>query len=261
MFYKRDDANILVSDFGAGPRTILAHGGWVGSGELWHSPFEILSRSWRAVTYDHRGTGATTHTPDRITFEHLVGDLFWLLDELKIERCVLAAESAGSMVALEAVLRAPDRFDGLCLVGGRWETSPPGSLDDRIAACRTNYKPFIDQFVDYCIPERDGEHWRQWGKKIVYRANPEHAAQLMELLYGVSVEERVTSVKVPTLLIHGDKDAINPLASAQKLNSLIAGSRLEVLEGVGHVPTVTRPERIAELIHKFFNSPELFREG
>jgi pimeloyl-ACP methyl ester carboxylesterase len=252
MFYKRDDANLFVSDFGSGPKTIMAHGGWVGSGELWHSPFEILSRKWRTVTYDHRGTGATTHTPPRITFEHLVDDLFWLLDALEIDRCVLAAESAGSMVALEAVLRAPERFEGLCLVGGRWETSPPGSLDDRIAACRKNYKPFIDQFVDACVPEEDGADWRRWGKKIVYRADPEHAAQLMELLYGVSVEERVASIRIPTLLIHGEKDVINPLSSARKLNGLIADSRLEVLQGAGHVPTVTRPEAIAALISKCF---------
>jgi hypothetical protein len=35
MFLKTDDADLLVSSFGAGPRSLVAHGGWVGSGELW----------------------------------------------------------------------------------------------------------------------------------------------------------------------------------------------------------------------------------
>jgi aminoacrylate hydrolase len=98
MYLKSDDAEILVSSFGNGPRTLLAHGGWVGSGELWAAPFETLSRSWRAVTYDHRGTGGTRHSAPAITFELLVSDLFRVLDALKIWTCVLAAESMGAMV-------------------------------------------------------------------------------------------------------------------------------------------------------------------
>ena len=96
MFIKTADASLLVSAFGRGPRTFVAHGGWVGSGELWHAPFDILSRSWRTVTYDHRGTGGTTHTAAEITFEMLVADLFTVLDRLDIKDCVIAAESAGA---------------------------------------------------------------------------------------------------------------------------------------------------------------------
>jgi pimeloyl-ACP methyl ester carboxylesterase len=59
MFLKLEDVELFVSSFGKGPPTLIAHGGWVGSGELWSQPFEILSRSWRTITYDHRGTGAT----------------------------------------------------------------------------------------------------------------------------------------------------------------------------------------------------------
>jgi pimeloyl-ACP methyl ester carboxylesterase len=254
MYYQREDANLFVSDFGPGPKTIVAHGGWVGSGELWHSTFGFLSRTWRTVTYDHRGTGVTTHSGERISFENLVDDLFWLLDKLSIERCVLAAESAGAVVALEAALRAPERFEGLCLVSGRWMKAEPGSLDDRIKASRTAYKPFIDQFIDYCVPVSEGEVYRHFGRQIVYRATPESAAQLMELLYGVDVESRVPRISMPTLLIHGDKDVITPLASSQKIHSILKNSRLDVIEGSGHVPTVTRPELVAKLISDFFHA-------
>ena len=120
MFLKTSDAELLVTSYGDSPRTIIAHGGWVGSGELWAAPFERLSRSWRTVTYDHRGTGATRHSAPAITFDLLVGDLFRVLDALNIDTCVLAAESMGAMVALEAALRHPERFTGLVIVGGRY---------------------------------------------------------------------------------------------------------------------------------------------
>jgi hypothetical protein len=50
MFLKLEDVELFVSSFGKGPPTLIAHGGWVGSGELWSQPFEILSRSWRTIT-------------------------------------------------------------------------------------------------------------------------------------------------------------------------------------------------------------------
>ena|ERR1039458_54557 len=100
MFLKLDDAELFVSSFGKGPDTLVAHGGWVGSGELWHQPFEILSRSWRTITYDHRGTGATVNHSQAITFELLVQDLFKVLGALSVDRCVLAAESSGACIAL-----------------------------------------------------------------------------------------------------------------------------------------------------------------
>lgn len=67
----------------------------MGSGELWAAPFEQLSRTWRAVTYDYRGTGATRHTASKIILALLVNDLFRVLDALEIDTCVLAAESMG----------------------------------------------------------------------------------------------------------------------------------------------------------------------
>ena len=119
MFLKSPEVDLLVSSFGSGPRTLVAHGGWVGSGELWHAPFELLSTNWRCVTYDHRGTGGSLVREQPITFEHLVQDLFRVLDALKIEQCVLAGESSGAFVVLEAALRQPQRFTGLVIVDGR----------------------------------------------------------------------------------------------------------------------------------------------
>ena len=128
MFLKFADADLFATSFGDGPRTIVAHGGWVGSGELWHPPFEQLSRGWRAVTYDHRGTGTTVNRAAVITFELLVNDLFRVLDALQIDGCVLAGESAGAAVVLEAALRQPGRFSGLVLVDGRYQAPDYFSL-------------------------------------------------------------------------------------------------------------------------------------
>ncbi len=252
MFLKTSDASILVSAFGSGRNAFVAHGGWVGSGELWLPPFEYLSRSWRTVTYDHRGTGGTVHAAPKITYEALLADLFEVLDRLGIERCVLAGESAGAAVVLEAALRRPERFVGLVIVDGRYVGDRTPQQDRLIQGCRADFPATMDAFVNACVPEEACEAERAWGKMIVKRSNATSAIELMECLQGIDIECRLGSLNQPTLVIHGSRDAITPIASSEKLAALLPNARLVVAEGAGHVPTVTRPEWLAAQIDEFF---------
>jgi pimeloyl-ACP methyl ester carboxylesterase len=252
MFLKSDDAEILISGFGQGPRTLVAHGGFVGSGELWFPPFERLSKTWRTVTYDHRGTGATRHSAQAITFELLMADLFRVLDALNIDQCVLAAESMGAIIALEAVLRRPERFTGLVIVDGRYTGQRSPMRDKLIAGCRQDFAATMDGFVEACIPEQGCEAEKAWGKAIVMRSNTKAAIEMLECVEHVELEPRLNKIEIPTLILHGRKDVITPLASSEKLAQQIKHSSLMVHEDAGHVPTVTRPDWVAEQINQFF---------
>ncbi len=252
MFLKTDDADILVQSFGAGARTLVAHGGWVGSGELWMQPFELLSPSWRTITYDHRGTGATVSRAPAITFDLLVDDLFRVLDHCGVETCVMAGESAGAAVVLEAALRHPDRFTGLVIVSGRYVGNRTPQRDRLLEGCRANFAATMDAFVDACVPEEDCVAERAWGRQIVKRSNPQAAVELMECMEGIDIESRLSHISHRCLVLHGTRDVITPLASSEKLASLVPNARLVVADGAGHVPTVTRPRWIAEQIDAFF---------
>lgn len=252
MFLKTHDAEILVSSYGNAKRTLVAHGGWVGSGELWAAPFEQLSRTWRAVTYDHRGTGATRHTAPKITLALLVNDLFRVLDALEIDTCVLAAESMGAMVALEAALLHPERFTGLVIVGGRYAGAPTPARDRLLAGCKVNFPATMDAFVNACTPEDDCDAERAWGKLIVNRSNGPDAVQMMECVEHADLTSRLTAITLPTLILHGRKDVIVSLNSSETMASLIPNSKLVIANDAGHVPTITRPNWVAQQIDEFF---------
>jgi pimeloyl-ACP methyl ester carboxylesterase len=255
MFLKSPEADLLVSSFGAGSRTLVAHGGWVGSGELWHAPFEILSSHWRCVTYDHRGTGGSVVHAQPITFEHLVDDLFRVLDALNIEQCVLAGESAGAFVVLEAALRQPSRFTGLVIVDGRYEGGKSAGATRFIEGCKADFAATMKMFVNACVPEEDAKAEKRWGEQIVMRSNAQAAVQLMECLEPVELQSRLPQISLPTLLLHGSRDVITPVASSEKLAALLPNAKLQIIEGAGHVPTVTRPDVVAEAIDGFFSHP------
>jgi pimeloyl-ACP methyl ester carboxylesterase len=254
MFLNLNDANFFAVVFGSGPRAIVAHGGWAGSWELWCEPFTWLSKTWRTIAYDHRGTGATIAPPASITFEGLVGDLFAILDALQIHSCVLAAESAGAATAVQAAIRQPERFSGLVLVDGLLYGRAPLEPDPFRAYLESDFEAAIAWFVDACVPESEPNSAavRRWGRQILARSPQPAALRLLDCMTGVDVRPLLTRLSQPTLLIHGDSDALVPLEDSQWAAAQIAKSHLSILRGAGHVPTVTRPQEVSAAIDDFF---------
>jgi pimeloyl-ACP methyl ester carboxylesterase len=251
MFVERPDALLHTLSFGHGPRTLLALGGWIGSGELWYDVASRLGPDWRVIAMDHRGSGATQCRAGRIRLDDLVDDVIAVLDAWQVGCCVVAAESSGAGVALEAVLRAPARFAGMVGCGATWTRPAAGQADGFIAALRAQFDRAIDGFVAQCVPEDGCEAVRHWGRLILRRATAEQAVQLIETRAALTVEDRLDAIRLPMLLLHGTRDAIVPPESSRRLAAAIPGARLVLMEGLGHVPLMTAPQRVADEIRAF----------
>ncbi len=256
MFIGNNSAQLYTVDFGAGPRTILAHGGWTGSWELWLEPFMHLSKNWRTVAYDHRGTGATIAPLESISIETMVDDLFAVMDKMNIKKCVLAAESAGGMVAVTAALQRPDRFEGLVLVDAMLHNEKRDSDTLFVRGLRSNFEQTIGQFVDACVPQEEAfsAEIRLWGRKILQRATPAASVKLLECTFGVDLRPQLSELRIPTLILHGDHDVIVPPSDSEFAASQIPNSRLHMFKGAGHVPTMTRPQEVAAEIERAFGA-------
>ena len=254
MFISHNHAQLYAVEFGNGPRTLVAHGGWAGSWELWAEPFTILSKTWRTIAYDHRGTGATLAPAESITFNALADDLFAVLDALKIERCVLAAESAGVAVVLRAALEHPHRFEGLVLVDGLYERPAPNGVDPFVVGLQTQFQETIAQFAHACIPQAEPNRAAilAWGIKILQRASQSAAIQLYESMNGVDLRDAVSKIQLPTLILHGAHDVIQPPSASEWLASQMPNAHLQIIPDAGHVPTMTHPQFVAQAINSFF---------
>ena len=250
MFLPVDDHLLNTVAFGAGPATLVAHGGWVGSWELWQQPFELLQDRWRCISYDHRGSGVSTFPPEAISPEALVTDLIRVLDHYEVERCLLAGESLGSITCLLAAEREPSRFAGLVLVAGAPMVAE-AVVKPLVDGSRVDYPNTVREFVDACVPEPDSEHVRRWGRQIMARADPEAAARLFESHYEARVVPDIARISTPTLLLHGDRDAIVPLAVGEAVAGAMPNAELVVLPETGHVPTMTRPASVAAEIDRW----------
>jgi pimeloyl-ACP methyl ester carboxylesterase len=250
MFIPAGGYLLNTVQFGTGAEaanTLVAHGGWVGSWELWQQPFELMQDRWRCVGYDHRGSGASTAPASSITPSALVDDLFAVLDALAVDRCVLAGESLGALTCAMAVQRDESRFAGLVIVDGT-----PRADRERMAplidGSRSDDPATVRWFVDACVPEVDCEHIRRWARQILLRAEPEAAARMLEAHVEDDIAPDFSSIRVPTLVVHGESDAIIPVAAATAVATAIPDSELVVIPGTGHVPTLTRPAEVVAAI-------------
>ncbi len=237
MFLDIDGNRVFALAFGAGPRTLLAHGGWVSNVEDWLATLAPLSARWRTVVYDHRGAGLTRVPLERISTEALVDDVFR---------------------AMRAVLARPERFDGLVLMNGCGEVrSPELPVVPRVPPSKWPGDTHADRlrwFVERCTPEPDSEHIRRWGEYILARATPEAAERLftMEAAQPVDWARELPRLRIPTLIVHGALDAFYRTEHMRYVQSLIPDSELVVMEGSGHLPAMTRPLEVAAHVERFF---------
>jgi pimeloyl-ACP methyl ester carboxylesterase len=254
MFIQNQDAQIYTVAFGSSPRALMALGGWAGSWEVWTETFTYLSESWRAIAFDHRGTGATLAPVESISLQTMVNDVFVVLDALAVEQCVLAAESAGGMVAILAALQQPERFSGLVLVDAPYYRPMPEGQDPFVTNLKRDFAATIGWFVDTCVPEPDSDAIRHWGRQILGRASQAAAIQLWESTLGMDLRSQVGQISQPTLILQGDADAFVTVKEAEWLAANIPNNHFHILKGAGHVPTVTRPREVADAVNQFFST-------
>lgn len=250
MFVSVGGQLVHVVRSGGGPCTVVGIPGSFGTTELWEQPFEVLSSRCQTVTFDHFGTGETYVPDELVNFEAQIGLVIALLDELEIRRCVLAGDSSMGTIALEVARRYPERVGGLVLVASGIGYAPDDGVRRFVSGLRNAPESALEGFVRLCLPEDEDGHLRRWLRDIILRTGPERAARLVESFYEVDVRDRLPEVGVPTLVVHGELDALpsSRPEDARQLAAGIPGARLEILAGVGHVPTLSRPRQVSEAI-------------
>jgi len=260
MIIKVGDIQLDYERSGEGEALLLIMG-MSGSALSWGDPFlDALRSDFDVIAYDHRGVGDSTRLDGEITILQMAQDALGLLDALGIGQAHVHGISMGGMIAQELALTAPERVRTLTLgctyCGGEGSAlAGPDVLQklteammsgDRVRAIRagweTNVSPaFVVDDEAYgrflAIAER-----RPVGVPVVM-------AQ-MQACMAHDTNERLGRLSMPTLVVHGTVDQMLPVANGHLIASRIEGSRLEILEDVGHLYFWERPERSAELVRE-----------
>jgi pimeloyl-ACP methyl ester carboxylesterase len=239
----------------ADPAILLVMG--VGGSMLWWEEgfCRLLAEGGRLVIrYDHRDTGrSVTYAPGapEYTGADLVADAVGVLDAYGIAAAHVVGVSAGGALAQLLALGFPRRVLSLVLIStspataGERGLPPPSERFGRFLATANVDWSDRDSVVDYVVGYAemfaggarpfDEAAARELVRRDVERANDiaasENHAALPE---GEVPRAPLSSIAVPTLVIHGTADPMFPIEHGQSLAEEIPGARLLTLEGAGH---------------------------
>jgi pimeloyl-ACP methyl ester carboxylesterase len=195
------------------------------------------------IGYDHRGTGRTVATPDEITHDDLVHDLFALLDRAGIRRCVLGGFSSGASVVVDAVTAEPDRFAGLLLMCPVF--LEPGSEVTPLP--EAEFDSTIESFLDLCFPEaahRDVSSVRRWAHSVLHQSSAENATQLMLALQGSQPMADYRPLTHPAAIVIGADDPMSNESDLEGWTRLFPGARVPAIPEAGHIVAFTAADEV-----------------
>jgi pimeloyl-ACP methyl ester carboxylesterase/predicted glycosyltransferase len=280
-YVERQGVKIHYEVFGAGEPTVMLLPTWsIIHSRHWKLQVPDLARRYRVVTFDGRGNGRSDRPAGVEAYRpaEFTADALAVMDGTGTDRAVLVALSAGAMWALELGALHADRVAGIVFVGPALPLLPPDhrrslhSFTERLASTegwakfnqhywREHYREFLEFFFGKVFSEPHStkpiEDTVGWGLETdpetliathLARApgggpvcDPEGAADLARRL------------RCPTLVVHGEDDAIRPLAGGAMLAELAGGS-LVTLSGSGHAPHARDPVRFNLLLREFIDS-------
>ena len=235
------------------------------SGGAWWRTIPVLSRSFRVVTFDHRGVGRSDSLTYSYTTEAMADDAVSVLDRAGVERAHVYGISLGGMIAQQLALRHPGRVRSLVL-GATHPGGPRAIAPDREVLEFLRRRPFLPheeaawasvQF-NYGADCR-ARHPSRIAEDVAHRlAHPFPAAAYSAQLYAAGVHNclgRLARVAVPTLIVHGRHDRLIPVENAELMAERMPQARLVILEHSGHLYPTEQPE-VDEAISEFMAASE-----
>lgn len=226
--------------------------------DMWAPQIMEFTTRYRVLRYDSRGHGSSDAPAGAYSIDRLGRDVIELLDQVGITRVTFCGLSMGGMVGQWLGYRAPERTERLILCNTSAYMGPPRGWDSRIAAVRADG---MEGLTDAVLERWFTPEFRASGgdavakvRNMLLTTDPDGYAGCCAAIRDMDQRPMRQLIRVPTLVIAGDKDPATPLDHAKDLVSGIAGATLEVLRSA-HLSNVEQPEHFADAVLSAGNRP------
>jgi pimeloyl-ACP methyl ester carboxylesterase len=239
----------------SGPALVLLP----GPTDSWLSYLPVLDRmppSIRAVAVSQRGHGDSDKPDTGYRVEHFAADVVPFLDDLGIERAVLAGHSGSCLVARRVAIERPERVAGLVLEASPTTLRGDAGLEQFVASVVSKLVDPIDPalarsfIVDTSSGEIEPELLEQLADELLKVPARVWREMFTALLHYDDMTE-LGRITAPTLLIWGDADKLVGREMQEQLAAAMRCENLIVYAGVGHTPRWKDPTRFAADITAF----------
>jgi pimeloyl-ACP methyl ester carboxylesterase len=231
----------------------------------------LLSRHLQVLAVDPRGIGRSTKSPPPYTVEAWADDFAVMIDKLAFGPIHVLGSSLGGSIALALAQRHPGKLKSLIVVGGFSELDRATELNFRLRLRLIEKLGMSDEVADYMglwtltrkfINSDAGFATMRANQANIRASSAQSYSAFVEALLkwgrcqpGQEREPKFTtlldSIKTPTLVVTSDNDHLIPQELSDLIAGRIAGAKLVVMPGAGHIPFMEQPDEVVRIVLQF----------
>jgi len=265
---KSTPVELHYEDYGTGRPVVLIHG-WPLSGRSWENQVPaLISAGYRVIAYDRRGFGQSSQPWGGYEYDTFASDLDSLLQQLDVKGVTLVGFSmGGGEVARYLGKFGTGRVAKAVFAAAvtpylyKAQDNPQGGLDEATISqfqngVRKDRIAFLDDFTRLFFSAggklQVSEAQRQYARSIGSFASPKGTLDCIAAFSRTDFRADLRKISVPTLIIHGDSDAIVPFeVSGKRTHETIQGSQLALIQGGPHGLNASHPEAFNKALIEF----------
>ena len=248
---------VAYDDAGEGRPIVFVHG-FPHHRKLWAPQLRALSGHHRAIALDLPGFGESD-MPERFTIDAWAQGLARFLDAVEIERAVIAGLSMGGYITLAFWRLHRDRVLALVLADTRAGADTEEGKQKRRETIELARNDGPTAVARALLPGMVGKSTREREPSVVATMRAMLESASVDSIVGASeammnrsdATGSLATIDVPTLIIAGEEDVLTPPKESRAMHAAIAGSRLEIIPGAGHVSNVERPAAFNQVLTEF----------
>jgi pimeloyl-ACP methyl ester carboxylesterase/DNA-binding CsgD family transcriptional regulator len=245
-FLDFDGRRVAYAEVGEGPPLVLP-AYWVSHvGDDWERPayrrfVEALARGRRVIRYDRPGTGLSDRDRPRetLTLDYEVELFAALVDRLELDRIALLAVSSGGPVGAVYASLFPERVERVVFCGSYADGRSLGRDEIRdafVRLVRSHWGLGSRMLADVFEPNASPDERRELAEIQRTASTPAVAADVLELMYRIDVRRELSTLRMPTLVVHREDDSAIVVRNGREIAALVPGAQLVLLPGSAHLP-------------------------
>jgi len=262
MIFLNQGLRMAYDDLGSGFPILFIHG-HIFNRSMWSPQVQSLRWRFRTIAPDLRGYGDSERGPDSaFTQESFAGDLARLLDHLSIDRVCVVGLSMGGQIAMEFARAFPQRTAALVLAATfAQDETPAGVIERNRAADRI--------LAEGVVPIGTEMICKLIGPESL-KKQPLIASKVMQMICGTDPMGAAAAVRGralrrdyrpslaefagPSMIVLGTDDAYTQVSDGHALHAVMKDCRLEIFEGIGHMPNLEDEDRFNRCLHSFLDT-------
>lgn len=264
FIHTADNVRLFYRDWGNGAPLVFLSG-WTLHSDMWfYQMVPLAKQGYRCIAYDRRAHGRSSDPGDGYDFDTLANDLSSVLETLDLNGTTLISHSFASGEVVRYITRCgSERVARLVFIAPAATpfllktADNPNGIDGQMfeqlrAAFLKSFPDWVEANAEPYFVPGTSRAIVDWTIRMMTQTSLQAAVELNRIQTATDFRSELARIKLPTLIIHGDRDASAPLElTARPTAQLIAGARLKVYEGGPHGLYFTHAERLNRDLHDF----------